>query len=202
MDIVDFIIELTASFGYIGVFFVVFLEYICFPIPSEVLLPFLGITIAKGKFSFVIVVILSTIAGIIGSLLCYFIGYIGGETFKNKLVKKFPKSQKTVIALNNWFYKYGKIAVFVARIIPLTRTYVSFIAGSERFSIKYFIAYSSIGILFWNNALIIIGYVVGDNLEKIEQILSNYTYVLVILLAIAIIIFLYMKIKKQKKDNL
>ncbi|MGG5460378.1 DedA family protein [Clostridium sp. B9] len=200
-SILTFLIDTIGSFGYLGILLVVGLEYACFPLPSEVVLTFLGLSAAQGEFSFAGVLIFSIIGGILGSLICYAIGFYGGVPLQNWLAKKLPSSQKSMLALNKWFKKYGKPAVLLARIVPLTRTYVSLLAGAENFSLKYFITYSTIGIALWNTVLVSLGYFIGDNLELINSIMEKYTFATIGIIILSIIIFLYFKFYKKNKNK-
>lgn len=196
-DIIEWLIAFTGTMGYIGIFIVVALEYACFPMSSEILLPLIGMLVYNGKLKYLFVVIISILAGIIGSTICYFIGVIGGAPLLNYSKVKFPKTKRVIDSLNRWFNRYGKIAVLIARVVPITRTYVSILAGAQKLNYLIFITYSSIGIAFWNTVLILIGYFLGDNFELITSLLKKYSNIVAIL--IIIIIFIFYKIKNKKR---
>lgn len=198
-QLVNFFTELIGSLGYMGVTIVVGAEYACVPMPSEVVLPFIGLTASQGEFSYIGALVASILGGLIGSLICYAIGYFGGVPFLNWTQVKFPKTEKSISALNRWFKKYGKPAVLIARMIPLTRTYVSFLAGVEKMKVSVFVFYSSLGIIIWNIVLISLGYYVGDNLDLIEKIMGKYSMVVMIIFAIAAIGYVAYKLNKKKK---
>ncbi|EGT3614732.1 DedA family protein [Clostridium perfringens] len=199
--LLTFLIDIVGSFGYLGILFIVGLEYACFPLPSEVVLTFFGLSASQGEFSLIGVIIFSIIGGLLGSLICYALGYYGGVPLQEWLGRKFPSSQKSMLALNKWFKKYGKPAVLLARIVPLTRTYVSLLAGAEKFSLKSFVLYSSLGISVWNIFLVCLGYFIGDNLPLINSIMEKYTTITLVVLAISIIAVIYLKFFKKKKST-
>lgn len=199
--LLTFLIDIVGSFGYLGILFIVGLEYACFPLPSEVVLTFFGLSASQGEFSLIGVIIFSIIGGLLGSLICYALGYYGGVPLQEWLGRKFPSSQKSMLALNKWFKKYGKPAVLLARIVPLTRTYVSLLAGAEKFSLKSFILYSSLGISVWNIFLVCLGYFIGDNLPLINSIMEKYTTITLVVLALSIIAVIYLKFFKNKKST-
>ncbi|ELC8443247.1 DedA family protein [Clostridium perfringens] len=200
-SLLTFLINMIGSFGYFGILLIVGLEYACFPLPSEVVLTFFGLSASQGEFSLIGVIIFSIIGGLLGSLICYAIGFYGGVPLQEWIGCKFPSSKKSMIALNKWFKKYGKPAVLLARIVPLTRTYVSLLAGAEKFSLKYFILYSSLGISIWNIFLVCLGYFIGDNLPLINSIMEKYTFITLAILAIGIIAVIYFKFFKKKKST-
>lgn len=191
------LISLVGYLGYTGVTLIVGLEYACFPIPSEVVLPFIGMSASQGEFTFLGVLFFSVLGGILGSLICYLIGYLGGKPLLAWSEKRFPKTKKTIRALNKWFDKYGKFAVFITRLLPLTRTYVSLLAGAEKLALNVFVGYSTLGIVLWNTVLISLGYFIGDNLELIDSIMQKYSIVAGTIFVIALITYLYFKKKKE-----
>lgn len=200
-SLLTFLINMIGSFGYFGILLIVGLEYACFPLPSEVVLTFFGLSASQGEFSLIGVIIFSIIGGLLGSLICYAIGFYGGVPLQEWIGCKFPSSKKSMTALNKWFKKYGKPAVLLARIVPLTRTYVSLLAGAEKFSLKYFVLYSSLGISIWNIFLVCLGYFIGDNLPLINSIMEKYTFITLAILAIGIIAVIYFKFFKKKKST-
>lgn len=99
-SLLTFLIDIVGSFGYFGILLIVRLEYACFPLPSEVVLTFFGLSASQGEFSLIGVIIFSIIGGLLGSLICYAIGYYGGVPLQEWLGRKFPSSQKSMLALN------------------------------------------------------------------------------------------------------
>ena len=199
-QIVDYLMNLAGSLGYFGIIFITSLEYACFPLPSEVVLPFIGMGIATGTYSFAKALLASILGGMFGSLIAYAIGYIGGVPLLNWSKERFPKTKKTIIALDKWFNRYGNVAVLITRVIPLTRTYVSILAGSQKFDLLKFMSYTSIGVIAWNTLLICLGYFLGDNLHLIDIILKQYSVGIgiLVLIAIGFLFYRYNRSKKQK----
>ncbi|NJA35978.1 DedA family protein, partial [Clostridioides difficile] len=117
------------QYGLISVFVLIMIEYACFPLPSEVVLPLCGAIAARNHFGFLTILILSIIAGILGSIFCYTVGNWGGKSIINKIIEICPKAKKGIFASQDYFNKYSSISVCVCRLIPLCRTYISFIAG-------------------------------------------------------------------------
>lgn len=193
------IMELIDTIGYLGVIIVATFEYACFPaMPSEVILPFIGFVATKGKISFAGAIIACTLAGILGSLICYFIGYFGGKPILDKIAGKFPGSRKSIFSAKEVFDKYDKASVLIARILPVARTWISVPAGIARMNIFVFITYSSIGILAWNTVLISLGYFLGNNWSQVEHLMKRYTIFVGLLILIIFVLFM-VKYKKRNK---
>lgn len=189
--ILNYLIQITSEIGYIGVITIVGLEYACFPMPSEIVLPFVGFLAASGKMSFIEVLVVSIIAGILGSLICYYIGYFGGKPILDKIGDKVPSSRKSIFAAKATFDRYDKISVMIARVLPLARTYISIPAGIARMNVFKFILFSSIGIIVWNTVLISLGYYLGSNWMMVEQLMERYTiFIAGILVILAAVYFL------------
>lgn len=186
----EWIFNFIENYGVIAIIILIFLEYACFPVPSEVLLPIAGALSIKGNFFFVW--ILSIVAGIFGSIVCYLFG-IWGRNY----IDKSPRIQKRTAYALATYEKYQNISVLIGRVIPLCRTYISIVAGISKQKFINFITFSFVGIALWNFALMILGYVFYDNIEIVFKLYNQYK-LLIILSGILIIILLIIKTIKQK----
>jgi membrane protein DedA with SNARE-associated domain len=171
--------EFIHQYGLISVFVLVMLEYANIPLPSEIVLSFVGIMAASGNIDFSSAVIVSILGGIIGSLINYFIGLYFGKPVVKYIVKKFPRTKKSVTSSMDLLKKYDKLAVLFARTIPLARTFISIPAGILKMNIFVFIIYSTIGISIWNFILIYLGYILGDNIHTVFYIMETYSIIVV-----------------------
>lgn len=205
MNIIDNFLNLIIStiegFGYMGVFLAVFLEYACLPLPSEILLPFIGLLVSRHTFSFVGIIIISIVAGLLGSTACYLIGYYGGAPIINWLCTKSSGAKKSFKTLNSILNRYDKPAVFLSRLLPVTRTYISLAVGAMRMRYITFILYSFGGITIWNLTLISLGYFLGENTELISRILGDYSIAALLIVGLLSIVFTYKIIIKRKKNK-
>jgi membrane protein DedA with SNARE-associated domain len=194
------IMEIIDAIGYLGVIIVSTFEYACFPaMPSEAILPFIGFVATKGTISFPGAIIACTFAGILGSLICYFIGYFGGKPILDKIADKFPGSRKSIFSAKEVFDKYDKLSVMIARILPVARTWISVPAGIARMNLFVFIAYSSVGILVWNTILISLGYFLGNNWSEVEHIMKRYTISVGLLILAIVALFIFKNKKRRNK---
>ncbi|MGL5766103.1 MAG: DedA family protein [Sarcina sp.] len=191
--------HLAIKMGYMGVFIFMLVEYASIPIPSELILPFFGISAAMGGISLTGIIVVSTLAALLGSIICYYIGFYGGSALIEWVKRKVPSTAPHFDKLALWFGKYGKQSILVARVLPVIRTYVSLIAGAEKIKMLPFIIYSTIGILIWNLILILLGYFVGNNLQLINEILGRFTDVTILICAIIVIAYIVIKFRKRKK---
>lgn len=161
MDI-NIMLQYIARYGYIFLAIIVFLEYLNLPgLPAGIIMPAAGILIKSDGLSFIYTLIISVIAGFLGSFILYILGYYCGNPILNKLQNKFPKSKKAIDKTYTYIDKYGNTGVFIARLIPVARTLISLIAGTFNMEFMKFAFYSVIGITIWNFVFIYIGYAFG-----------------------------------------
>ena len=192
------ILSLFDRYGIFAMILIIFLEYACFPISSELVLPFSGAVARTENVSFFLLLPLSVLAGLLGTGLCYLAGRIGGEAVLTKLVKRFPKTEKAIDSSHARFDKYGAGAVCIGRIIPLCRTYIAFVAGAVGQSPSVYFPYSLLGITIWNSALLSLGYFLQDNWGAVSGYYDRYKqYLLPVLIGIVVTIVLHKIFKKK-----
>ena len=170
------------------------------PIPSEVVLPVVGVFVSTGTIDMVEATTVSLVAGVLGSLLNYYLGYYLGNPLIKKIVSVAPKLQKSVDASMWWIDKYGTLSVMISRVIPLVRTFISIPAGVVKMNLVKFMGYSSLGILIWNTSLIYLGYMCSSNMELIASVLMKYSVGIVLTTIVMVSIYcLLLKARKIKK---
>ena len=193
--------EFIINYGLLSIFLLVALEYANFPLPSEVVLPLIVMVGFGYGLNIIEVIIVSTLGGIFGSLLNYYLGYYIGDPIVVWIKNKMPKSKKAIKASYQFLQKYDKIAVFLSRLVPIARTFISIVAGVIRMNVASFTIYSGIGILIWNSILISAGYIVSHNIEIIGKMIGRYSIVIAIALIIGGLIYIQMKLKNKEKDQ-
>ncbi len=164
------------SMGYYGVFGLMVLEASSLPIPSEVILPFAGYLISTGQYNldFILMILVSTVAAIVGSLVDYYIGLKGIQALtKYRIMGRCIFSESHLNTVSYWFSRYGTAMVLLGRLIPVFRTLISFPAGAVRMPLTKFIAYTIVGCVVWNTLLIYVGYYLGSNWEEVADV-SHY----------------------------
>ncbi len=190
------------DYGLVAIFIIILLEYACFPVSSEIVLPFSGAIAAMQKINFLVILLVSILAGLIGTGLCYTVGWFGGGTILSAIIHRFPKAGKGISAATAKFNDNGAYAVCIGRVIPLLRTYIALVAGAARLNpVTYFTA-SALGITVWNTLLIGLGYTLQSNYDKVAGCYTQYKHnlrpVLIIFFAILLGNSIYHRIKKRK----
>ncbi len=185
----NWIIRTIESTGYFGIVFLMFLENIFPPIPSEFIMPLAGFMASKEQRTLSGVVLAGTIGSVLGALALYYAGYFIGEQRLKRLIDKYGRwltiSLEDLERAKGWFAKHGRLAVLVCRLVPGIRSLISIPAGIARMPLVSFLFYTAIGSGFWTALLAYGGYVLGDKFQQVEKYLNPVSYV--VLLAIALI---------------
>lgn len=193
--------EFIINYGLISIFIIVALEYANLPLPSELVLPLIGIFAFEYDMNFIQVLTASVLGGLSGSIINYYLGLKLGKPLIDMLATRFPSTKKSIRASYSWIKKYDKSSIMISRLIPVARTFISIIAGVIKMNIIAFIIYSTIGISLWNLILISAGYILSDKLHIIISILKKYS-LFVIILIIIILGFYILRNKLNKKNNI
>lgn len=190
-----FVVHVIETLGYFGIFIMMALESACIPFPSEVIMPFAGFVVHEGHLNFFWIVVVGTLGNLVGSLIAYYVGLKGGRPILEKYGKYILVTEDKLDLADDIFNRYGSITVFVGRILPVIRTFISLPAGIARMDIKKFTIYTTIGCLPWTLALAYLGVILGQN----WHILTNYFHIIdVILVIVVIALILYWAHKFRK----
>ncbi|WP_081882653.1 DedA family protein [Methanobacterium sp. SMA-27] len=196
----NFGISLIQSLGYWGVFIGMTLESACIPLPSEIIMTFSGYVVWQGNTNMTLlgITLVGAVANLFGSLIAYYVGLIGGRPILEKYGKYILITHSNLERADKWFEKYGYEAVFISRMLPGIRTFISLPAGIAHMDIKKFIIYTFIGSLPWTFALGYIGVLLGPHWDLIE----SYFHILDIVVIIGVIGFIaYIIYKYKYKPN-
>jgi membrane protein DedA with SNARE-associated domain len=177
--------------GYVGVAVAVALETIVAPIPSEVILPMAGWKVSQSAvdasvlepltglgWNIPLAVAFATLGSVVGALVGYAIGAWGGRPLLDRYGRYVGIGAEDLDRADRWFDRWGSWAVFLGRMVPLVRTFVSYPAGISRMPMGRFLLFSTLGSLPWNLALIVAGFVVGENYEAISAAMKPYEYLI------------------------
>lgn len=195
MDFLTALKQIILRLGYGGVFAATALEYGCFPVSSEILLPFIGYMASQGGQSLILTILFATGGGMVGSLGCYLLGRAGGQALE-RLAERFQTIAMGIGKAQAVFRKYGSFSVFLARVFPIARTYISFPAGMAKMPLLSFCVYSALGAFLWNTALISGGYFLGSHWGECRTFLESHQ---IYFLAIPIGVLIFLIIRQKKK---
>ena len=202
----EFVISIMNEFEYFGIFFLIFIENIFPPIPSEVVLLFGGFMTTYSKLNLFGMIIFSTLGSTVGAIVLYYIGKILNKERLKKIVsgkigKILRLKASDIEKADKWFDTKGNKTVFFCRFIPVVRSLISIPAGMSEMIMSKFLLYTITGSLIWNTVLLFVGSKVGENWKKIEQMMSQYSHIILIILIIAFIGFVIYHFSKKKKKK-
>ena len=203
----QFILHIIEQFGYFGVFFLILIENVFPPIPSEVILLFSGFFSSYNSLSVFYMILASTLGSFLGAIILYYIGKIFNKERLKKIVNgRFGKilflKENDIDKADEWFDNKGNKSVFFCRFVPIVRSLISIPAGMSEMPMGKFIIYTICGSMIWNTVLICLGYRLGSNWEYVLTILDKYQMVVIVILVIIfgyVIIKFYRKKRKSKK---
>ncbi|MBI2625842.1 DedA family protein [Candidatus Parcubacteria bacterium] len=182
------VIEFT---GYLGIFVLMTFESAGAPVPSEIIMPFSGFLVSAGRFKLWAVVLMGTLGNLAGSLLLYGIGFFGGRPFVERYGKYFLLSRRELAVVDRWFAKYGGPTVFLGRLLPVVRTYISLPAGLSRMPLGRFAFYTFLGSAPWSALFAWLGVRLGANWKVIEGFFQKFDIVIIVAIFAFLVWFLW-----------
>jgi membrane protein DedA with SNARE-associated domain len=158
----------VSALGYCGIVLLMGIESACIPLPSEIIMPYGGYLVYSEPQRFTIwwMGVAGAVGCVWGSMVAYWAGKYGGRPFVEKYGKYVLIRHKDLDRADGWFNKYGDAAVFISRLLPVIRTFISFPAGVARVRFGRFIVYTFLGSLPWCLALAYAGKVLGERWDS------------------------------------
>ena len=170
----DWIESFLQNYGIWAMFVLIMLEYACFPVSSEIILPLAGVMAAGQGLFFPFLVLLE------------------------RIMKRFSSMEKPILTSYRVFGNHEKSAVLVSRVIPLCRTYIGFVAGAMGQNISRYLLYSAIGIVTWNTVLTGLGYYFYQYKDLFFHYFDKYKHVIFYTGIVLLVIFALNAIRKKR----
>ena len=181
------LINLVGTWGYIAILVTMTGESAGLPISSEIVVPLGGALASQGKLNFLLVVLVASLANLIGSLIAFYLTRRFGErVVLSRAGRRLGLSRGHLRLANRFFGRFGLWAVFVGRLLPIVRTYISFPAGLSKIGYVRFTLATLAGAIPWNFALAYAGLQLGKNYESVAATISPF----VIPIAIGVVLLL------------
>lgn len=185
------------TLGYAGIVLLMAIESACIPLPSEIIMPFSGYLVFTGAFNLHLASLSGAFGCAVGSAVAYYAGMLGGRPFVEKYGRFVLIRHRDLDRADRWFNKYGDAAVFISRLLPVIRTFISFPAGVSKMNFPRFLVYSFVGSVPWCYFLTYLGKVLGQNWQSIKGYFHGADVVIGILLLAGFAVFLYHHLKPE-----
>ena len=214
----NFIFMVLEKYSYFGVFFLIFIENIFPPIPSEVILLLSGFMTSYTSLNVMLMIIFSSFGSLFGAILLYYIGKMyyklhrtnkSGKILNKDRLKKIVRGkigkvlflkEKDIDKADAWFDNKGNKSVFFCRFVPIVRSLISIPAGMSEMPMVKFIVYTFCGSLIWNTVLIRLGHTLSDNWSIMLDILDKYKIIAIVIM-LCIFIYVLYRFYKNKPNN-
>lgn len=203
----QWIVNTMTSMGYWGIGLLMFLENLFPPIPSELIMPLAGFTVAKGQMEFVPAVFAGVVGTVLGALPWYYAGKFIGEPRLRHLADRYGKwltlSGRDIDKANEWFTRHGAGAVFLCRLVPGVRTLISLPAGLNAMPLVPFLLFSTLGTTIWVGFLTFLGLKLGENYALVDQWLAPVSKIVAIAIVVTFGLWLWKRrksLRRRKRD--
>jgi len=200
----DWVVRLIDAGGYWGIAFLMVLENVFPPIPSELIMGIGGIRVGQGQMEVVPLLFAGTIGTTIGNFFWYGLGrklgMAGIKPFVERHGRWLTLHWHNVEWLDRCFERHGEKIIFFFRFMPAFRTIVSLPAGLFSMGPLRFAIWTAGGALIWNIILVACGYYLGANFSKIDDWLGPITNICVALMVVGYVwrLVTWKRVEKEK----
>ena len=200
--ITGFLLDLVEKLGPVGVGLSILAETVVPPIPSEAVLGLAGVLINEGRMNIVPVILFATLGSVLGALFFYYIGRALGPRRSHAFLDRLPLVETADVDRTfAWFEKHGRSAVFLGRMVPIVRSFISVPAGVVRMPLGQFLLFTLGGSLIWNTVLISLGVAAGDFIRNNLKYL-DYAVVAAFVLGVGYLVYKrVMDIRRHRRER-
>jgi membrane protein DedA with SNARE-associated domain len=189
------VISIISGMGYGGVVLLMGIESACIPLPSEVIMPFAGYLVSTGRFGLQAVAIAGAVGCLLGSYVAYFVGATGGRQAFERYGRYVLISPHELEVADHFFARWGSATVFVARLLPVIRTFIAFPAGLSRMELWRFSLYTLLGSYPWCLGLAYAGMKLGEHWRDLAPYFHRFDNLIGVLVLVGIAVFLYARLR-------
>ena len=201
----EIITKVYDTMGWPGVVFLMGIESAAIPFPSELIMPLAGWLLIEAKGDSAWMLLMAAFYGALGNLLgswvAYWISYRGGRPLLKKYGKYVLVTQHEVDQAEKWFQKYGEMAVFASRMLPVVRTFISVPAGIARMNFWKFSFYTFVGSYPWSLGLAYGGFKLGENWEDLRRVMRPFDFPIAGIIIVVVVWFIYHRIKVIRNEE-
>lgn len=192
-----------AALGYGGIVLMMGIESACVPIPSEIIMPFGGYLVFAfpERFSIAGMALAGAVGCVVGSWVAYWIGYYGGRPLVMRYGRYVLLRRHDVEAADRFFQRWGDLAIFISRLLPVVRTFISLPAGFSRMPFWRFTLYTFLGSIPWCYALAWAGWKLGDRWDDLKRWFHEADVVIVVLILLGVAFWVWRHLRPEDAEE-
>lgn len=197
-------VRILDATAYAGAFFLMALESMIAPVPSEAVMPFVGFLVTDGTWNLWLALLSTSLGSLVGSLLSYWIGAYGGKPLVLKVGKYLLLNRHDLDLTERYFnQRQGLLTVFVARFIPVVRHFISIAAGMGKAPLLPFMLVTVVGATLWNGFLLYLGMRLREHWTVVQKYSHQVDIVIIIVAIVGIGWFIRSRLaaRKRKLNN-
>ena len=203
-QLLEFITQVYDLMGWPGVVLLMAIESASIPLPSELVMPLSGWILiqAKGLSPWYTIVagFYGALGNLLGSLVAYWLGAWGGRPLLERYGRYILITHRDLEQADRWFARYGNWAVFLSRMLPVVRTFISLPAGVARMPLLRFSILTFLGSFPWSLGLAYGGYVLGDNWEALRRGMRPFDIPVLVAVVVLVGFYFYRRVRKLRLE--
>jgi membrane protein DedA with SNARE-associated domain len=203
--ILGFIESTYVAMAWPGVVILMAIESACIPVPSELIMPLAGWMLIKNlalpAYYLILAGFYGALGNTIGSVIAYAVGAWGGRPFLDRYGRYLLITRHDLDMADRWFARRGSWSVFVSRILPVIRTYISLPAGIARMDFLKFCIYTFIGSFIWSIGLAYGGYQLGEHWEQLRTVMRPFDLPIIVVVLVLIAYYIYRHVRRFRKHD-
>lgn len=192
-SLIDFLTSFINQIGYFGIFVGMFLESTLVPLPSELIMIPAGMAAQQGLMNIYLIIFVGVLGNILGAVFSYYLAASIGRSVLFKIGKYFFVKAETIIKIENFFQNHGPISIFIGRLLPGFRHFISLPAGIAKMNMRTFFIYTALGSTIWDIILTMLGFFIGENQELIEKNLHEIIFIAIGVCVAIVIAYIFLK---------
>ena len=194
----DFIVHVVSAGGYWSVLLLMAIESACIPLPSEIIMPFAGYLVYRGELGLPGVAVAGATGCVVGSMVAYVVGARGGRPAIERWGKWVLLSPHELEIADRWFARWGRSAVFFARLLPVVRTFIALPAGIARMDVWPFVWLTFVGSLPWCWALAYAGVLLAERWQHVREALHGLDMAVAGIVGLAIAFAIWHRVRASR----
>jgi membrane protein DedA with SNARE-associated domain len=195
------LLNLFTTYGYLGIFLAMAIESCCIPLPSELIMPLAGFLAFQNRLNLAGDTPAGALGCVAGSMVAYWIGATGGRALLLRYGRYVLISHHDADRADEFFARHGDITIFLTRLMPIVRTFISLPAGIARMDVRKFAIYTFLGSLIWCFVLALAGYKLGEHWRDVGSTLHKYDVLIAVIFVILVGLFLYRHLHRTRSDD-